>query len=136
MIQPLRTAHRWAFAFLAILLPTLVSVGIAKRHEYADSASSIREVVPTAQRSSHGLFRLVTARDRLQLFATTEKPYPELLVYLNESAEGTVQRTSRLVGHFRSGVTLSVHIPNTGAVILYSPTQNEVVDFIQLGNSQ
>jgi len=55
-----------------------------------------------------------------------------LVYWSTENAESVLPATARLLGQYRTGARFEL-AQSSGAVLLYSPTQNIVVDSVHLG---
>ena len=137
MIQPLRTTHRWVFSAFAVLLPALVALGVTKRHEYVQPGLIRVELLSSVPViSQRGLFWMSTSEDSIELSATSDASQPELLVYFSrENTANVLPATARLLGQYRTGGRFEL-TQLSGTVLLYSPTQNIVVDSVHLGRSR
>jgi hypothetical protein len=135
MIQPLRTIHRWVFTGFAVLLPGIVIVGIAKRHQNFDAGqTSLQSVSDTDLRSQRGQFRLSTTDDSFKLNATSTTPRPELLVYWSQQPAGTsLPPDARLLGSYRERATYHLPQNSSGTVLIYSPTESSIIDSVLFG---
>jgi|SRR4051794_27179509 hypothetical protein len=138
MIEPLRSIHRWVFTGFAVFLPAIAIVGVTKRHQYVDAGqTSVQSVSDAAVTSERGQFRLSVLDNTFELIATSTTPRPELLVYWSPQPAGTLlPQNARLLGTYRERATYHLPQDSGGAVLLYSPTADSIIDSVVRGRPQ
>lgn len=149
MIQPLRTVHRRASIALALILPTVLLVGLMARRPplQADSKRHNSEGWQSIQESDH----LWTKRSIRSLFVrNTSDPTavhvvlepiddlsdPDLLVYWSPELSGrdNLPTNAVLLGAFEDSRPMRLQgSDNQGFLILYSLAHHSVVDTAPLG---
>ena len=136
MIQPLRTVHRWVFTGFAVLLPAVVVIAVAERHQYVEVGQLRVEPLPGTPVISHGgQFQLAVFDDGFGFVATSSTPRPELLVYWStERAKDSLPPGAILLGDLRTGVHYAVPKDSAGTVLLFSLAHNSVIDSISIGS--
>jgi len=146
MIQPLRAVHRRAFVALAIVLPTILVVGLGSRRPRPGPSAHAAEVPATAYlvRESSGLWQKHAIRskfyrksDRPQdiyvvLQPAQELSEPDLLLYLAANAPqgNSLPREAQLVGAYTTGraFVLPSNEERAGYLVLYSLAHQTVFD--------
>jgi hypothetical protein len=138
MIQPLRTIHRWVFTCFAALLPALVVIAVAERHQYVQAGQIRVELLSsTPIISQRGLFRLNVFDGEMELNATSSTPRPEVLIYWSSlRVEGGLPPDARLLGASRPGMHYELPSNTSGTVLLFSPATNSVIDSIPISRSR
>jgi hypothetical protein len=148
MIQPLRTAHRRAFVGLAVILPTVLIVGLSARR-FPQSVPGNQSLPSRSEqliKTSDALWRMHSIRtefyrDTLHpkqfevvLHSTQELNEPDLLLYWSPASSNEFLPTDALLlGEFESGKAFSLPgNPRQGRLILFSLPHQAVVDAAQL----
>lgn len=130
MIQPLRTAHRSAFVALALLLPTILIVGLGARttQKTVVQVAQPKNLAPTAwhnhtMRSEYGRDSNAPQNAYVILSPEREMNEPDLLVYwATEPVKGnSLPSQAELLGSFAAGKRLALPPKqNSGSLVLYS----------------
>jgi hypothetical protein len=146
MIQPLRAAHRRAFAGLAVVLPTILLIGLGSRTSQRGADVLIPDVPAPKNvvRESSNLWQnhtihttLYRMSDRSQeidvvLQSAEGLNAPDLLLYWAANApEGNVlSEEARLVGSFKTGEAFPIPLngKRTGYLVLFSSAHKSVFD--------
>lgn len=146
MIQPLRTAHRRAFLFLAIVLPVVLLVGLGARRsrqypgafaaDLPATAGVVRESSNLWQKHLiHSKFYRASDGSRdlyLVLQPAQSVNAADLLLYWDSNApqSNTLPGEARLLGAFSAGKVfrLPLNEKSAGYLILFSPVPQTVVD--------
>jgi len=146
MIQPLRAAHRRAFAGLSVVLPTILLIGLGSRTSQRGADVLIPDVPAPKNvvRESSNLWQnhpihttLYRMSDRSQeidvvLQSAEGLNAPDLLLYWAANApEGNVlPEEAKLVGVFKTGKAFLIPLneKRTGYLVLFSSAQKSVFD--------
>ena len=151
MIQSLRAVHRRAFVALAIVLPSILLIGLEARRPRLGPGASATDVQGTGNMVSessklwqkHSIrSKFYSKADRpeeinLVLLPAQELNEPDLLLYWAANApEGDVlPGDARLLGGFRKGKAFLLPLNEKGAghLILFSPAHQTVWDTAVVG---
>ena len=146
MIQPLRTAHRFAFVALACVLPAVIVAGLAARSPRLASGSPPGQLPASAQliRKSETLWPRHAIRtefysdsDRpgeidVVLTAAEELSEPDLLLYwsVDPPSGDSLPAGARLVGPLvaRKFFVLPLSVSGSGYLVLFSLPHQTVFD--------
>jgi hypothetical protein len=146
MIQPLRAVHRRAFVALALVLPTILVIGLGARRPHLGPSAHAADVPDTGDivRESSNLWqkhalqsKFYSKSDRPQDIYLVLQPAqdlnePDLLLYwaANAPQGNALPREAQLVGAFTSGKAflLPLHEKGAGHLVLFSPAHQTVVD--------
>jgi hypothetical protein len=146
MIQPLRTAHRFAFVALAFVLPLVIVAGLAARRPRLASGSPPVQLPASAQlvRDSGTLWPKHSMRtefysdsDRpgeidVVLIAAEELNEPDLLLYwsVDPPSGGSLPAGARLLGPLSAGrpFVLPPSVDRPGFLVLFSLPHQAVFD--------
>ena len=122
MIQPLRRAHQWIMAGLALVLPTIFVAGLAVRQPLPPLSESLPGRRPTAGNISEAMrsFQKVLA--------------PDLLVYWARAvpSDSTLPRDARLLGSLHGTQGLDVSLVSDGYLLAYSLPDRRVVAYVAI----
>ena len=146
MIQPLRVVHRRAFVALALVLPTILLIGLGARHphlglrahatEVPDTGNVVREASNLWQKHSMQS-RFYSKPDRpldtyVVLSPAQELNEPDLLLYwaANSLQGNGLPGGAQLVGAFATGKAflLPLSQKRAGYLVLFSPAHQAVFD--------
>jgi len=120
MIQPLRRAHQWIMAGLALVLPTIFVAGLAVRQPSPPLSESLPGRRPTAGNISEELrpFQKVLA--------------PDLLVYWARAVPfgATLPPDARLLGSLHGTQGLDLSQVSGGYLLAYSLPDRRVIAFV------
>ena len=144
MIQPLRTMHRRASIALALVLPTVLIVGLMARRpaRHSDLKTQNLAARQTVRQSDHlwakHAIRSVFLRDKndptaiqVVLEPLDDLSIPDLLVYWSPelSGGGSLPTNAVLLGTFEKSEPLQLQQSNAkGFLILYSLAHQSIVD--------
>jgi hypothetical protein len=146
MIQPLRVVHRHAFVALALVLPTILLVGLGARRPRLGPRAHATDVAGTSNllRESSNLWqkhsiqsKFYSRPDRPQDIYLVLQPAPEfnepdlLLYWVTNAPEGNVlPADAQLVATFSTGkaVLLPLEGKRAGHLVLFSPAHQTVFD--------
>ncbi len=146
MIQPLRVVHRRAFVALALVLPTILMIGLRARRPGLDPRAHATDVLDTGNmvRESSNLWqthaiqsRFYSKSDRPQdiylvLQPAQELNEPDLLLYwVTNAPQGNVlPADAQLVAAFTTGKAflLPLEEKRAGHLVLFSPAHQTVFD--------
>ena len=123
MIQPLRRAHQWIMAGLALVLPAIFVAGLA-----------VRQPSPPLSASLPG--RLVSTGDPSRDLRSFQKVLaPDLLVYWARTVPsgGTLPHDARLLGSLHETQGLNVSQVSGGYLLAYSLADRRVVAYVAVG---
>jgi len=146
MIQPLRRAHRRAFAGLTVVLPAILLIGLRGRSSRPDERTFIADVPTTTSdvRESSNLWQSHTIRSTF--YSRSDRPgeidvvlqpaddlnAPDLLLYwaYNAPQGNVLPAEARFMGDFRSGKAFLIPIDEgrTGYLVLFSLARRSVFD--------
>ena len=150
MIQPLRVVHRRTFVALALVLPTILLIGLGARHPHLGLSAHATEEPDTGNvvRESSNLWQKHSIQSRFYdkpdrpldtyvvLLPAQELNEPDLLLYWATNApQGNVlPGEAQLVGAFATGKTFLVPLngTRTGHLILFSPAHQTVFDIARV----
>lgn len=146
MIQPLRVVHRRAFVVLALVLPTILLIGLGARRSPPGERAQIADVPATAYvvRESSTLWQKHTIQStfysksrgpqeiEVVLQSAQDLNSPDLLLYWAANApQGNVlPADAKLVGAFKTGEALLIPLNErrAGYLVLFSSAQQSVFD--------
>jgi hypothetical protein len=146
MIQPLRVVHRRAFVALALVLPTILLIGLGARRPGLGSITQATGVPATAYvvRESGSLWQRHAIRSKfysrldrpqdiyLVLQPEQELNEPDLLLYwVTNAPQGNVlPADAQLVAAFTTGKAflLPLEEKRAGHLVLFSPAHQTVFD--------
>ena len=146
MIQPLRAVHRRAFVALALVLPTILLIGLGARHPHLGPSAHATDVPDTGNmvRESSNLWQkhlihstFYSKPDRpldtyVVLLPAQELNEPDLLLYwaTNEPQGNVLPGEAQLVGAFTAGKAflLPLHEKRAGHLVLFSQAHQTVVE--------
>ena len=146
MIQPLRTAHRFAFVALAFVLPLVIVAGLAARRPGLASGSPPVQLPDSAHliRKSEALWAKHPMRTEFYsdsdcpgesyvvLIAAEELNEPDLLLYwsMDPPSGDSLPAGARLVGPFITGklFALPPSLSRSGYLVLFSLAHQTVFD--------
>jgi len=129
MIAPLRNTHRRTLSLLSLLVPAVLTMGVAARHPSPDpEAAPIRAA---ELHSAAGHFAVLTLDDR-RISIRTRTPVPDPLLYWSSAAPtADVPATATFLGPADPHAAY-VLPPEAGYLVLYSGGHRRVVDFLGL----
>lgn len=120
MIQPLRRAHQWIMAGLALVLPTIFVAGLAVRQPSPPRSESLPGRRPSAGNISEAMrsFQKVLA--------------PDLLVYWARAipSDATLPPDARLLGSLHGTEGLDLSPVSGGYLLAYSLPNRRVVAYV------
>jgi len=146
MIQPLRAAHRRAFAGLAAVLPAILLIGLGARVSRQGEGAHIGDVPATAEvvRESGSLWQNHTIQstfyrmpDHPQEIDALLRPAqdlnaPDLLLYWTANAPqgNALPGKAKFMGSFKAGTALPIPLNenHTGYLVLFSSAHQSVFD--------
>ena len=146
MIQPLRVVHRLAFVALALVLPTILLIGLGARRpgfaprahptDVPDTGNIVRESSNLWQK--HAIqSKFYSRSDRPQdiylvLQPAQELNEPDLLLYwvTNPTQANVLPAEARFMGTFRTGKAFLIPLneEGTGYLVLFSSAHQSVFD--------
>jgi hypothetical protein len=150
MIQPLRAVHRRAFVALALVLPTILLMGLGARRPRLGPGANATNIEGTGDmvNESSNLWQKHSIRstfyskpdrplDRyVELLPAQELNEPDLLLYWATNApQGNVlPGEAQLVGAFATGKAflLPLNGTRTGHLVLFSPAHQTVFDIARV----
>jgi hypothetical protein len=129
MIAPLRNTHRRTLALLSLIVPAVLTIGVAARHPGPapeEPATSVAEL-----HSAAGHFSVLTLDDR-RISVRTRTPVPDPLLYWSSAAPAAdVLETATFLGSADPHAAYDLP-PEAGHLVLYSGGHRRVVDFLRL----
>lgn len=141
MIQPLRTAHRRIFTVLAVLLPSIIVVGLSERHALVRAKESSISQRATRLSAASAFWEKNTLStefssdpsnlDIVQLFLkpVQELRDPDLLLYWTAEARAQDLSHARLLGALVGDRAYSLtRAEHRGYLLLYSLGHDAIVD--------
>ena len=146
MIQPLRAVHRRAFVALALVLPTILLIGLGARRPRLGPSAHATDAPDTGNmvRESGNLWQKHSIQSRFYrkperpldtyvvLLPAQELNEPDLLLYwATNSPQGNVlPGEAQLVGAFTAGKAflLPLNEKRAGHLVLFSQAHQTVVD--------
>jgi hypothetical protein len=146
MIQPLRAVHRRAFVALALVLPTILLIGLGARRPSLGPRAHATDVPDTGNmvRESSNLWQKHSIRSRfygkpdrpldtyIVLLPAQELNEPDLLLYwaANAPKGNVLPGEAQLVGAFTTGKALLLPLNEKGAgyLVLFSQAHETVFD--------
>jgi len=146
MIQPLRVVHRRAFVALALVLPTILLIGLGARRPGLDPRARPTDAPDTGNivRESSNLWQKHAIRSKF--YSRSDRPQdiylllqpeqelnePDLLLYwvTNVPQGNVLPADAQLVAAFATGKAflLPLEEKRAGHLVLFSPTHQTVFD--------